>query len=166
MGIVGLYTSFIMANELNAPKALASIEEQTLMKKKTFGELRHLEVLLLLKKIKSDHLDLRDLQSLNDTLDTFPYPIPHLTVSYDHSWDNHFCLSPTPSLFWKAFNKKPELASDHLASLTNYPVYKTSGINSNYIFKDLYFQFRGHVDRNFKSSRIDLLFAWTLYDGD
>lgn len=166
LGIVGIYTSYLQAKALSAGEALRGIEQQVLQKKETFKELGHLEALLLVKKIKPNKLTPHDQIAIQKGLSTFPFPRPDLSVKYDHSWQDDFCLSPTPYLFWKAFKKEREPANRHLASLTNYPIYKTAGIDSNYIFKDAYFKFRGQVDRRMESSRIDMLFAWTLFDNE
>ncbi len=166
LGIVGLYSSLILARTLNTPEVIKSIEEQTLKKKKTFADLKHFEVLLLLKKIRKSHLDNSEHQFLDATLATIPYPRPSLSIKYDHSWEANFCLSPTPYQFWKAYGSKPQIANEHVSSLTNYPLYTAAGIDSNYVFKDAFFKFKGQIDGNVQTSPIDILFAWTLYSSN
>ncbi len=162
LGIVGSLSSFLLAEKLNLPDVKTAIEKTTLRMNSTFKKLHHVEVLMLLKRIKSHHVAPYEFDFMERKIQEIPYPVPDLTISYDHSYSEDFCLSPIPFLFWKAFSKKMGTADEHVSTLTNLPLYASTGISSNFVLKDAYFHFRGQTNGTVRYAPVPILFAWAM----
>jgi hypothetical protein len=163
LAMAGLYAAGLAARHLRLDGALRNLRAQALTKKKNFSALPHFGILLINKALNNGRLEAEEQRELDRALQTIPYPRPRHGVSFDHSGSGRFCLSSTPSRFWKALGDKPQKPADHLRTLVSLPIYQSSGIDSNFIVKDAYFEYRGECSAGAESSPADVLFIALLY---
>lgn len=90
-----------------------------------------------------------------------PYPRPNLDIQYDHSLSPEFVMSPIPRMFWKAV-RKPSSIDYFYQGLYDYPVFEKSGLDSNFLWKDDAFLFKGIHPKGIEYSGVDYLYGYWL----
>lgn len=90
-----------------------------------------------------------------------PYPRPNLDVQYDHSLSPEFVMSPIPRMFWKA-TKRTSSIEFFYQGLYDYPVFEKSGFDSNFIWRDGAFLFKGGHSKGIEYSGVDYLYGYWL----
>ncbi len=91
-----------------------------------------------------------------------PYPRPNQEVQYDHSLSPDWCISPIPRMFWKPVSKPLPAIESFYQGLYEYPIFEKAGIDSNFIWRDGAFLYKGGRSRGVEYSGIDYLYAYWL----
>lgn len=104
-------------------------------------------------------------ESLNQAvwgLREIPYPRPNLNMKYDHSLNPEWCVSPIPRMFWKA-TKDPMPPMEYFyQGLYEYPVFERNAFDSNFIWKDGAFLYKGERIKNAEFAGIDYLYGYWI----
>jgi len=96
------------------------------------------------------------------SLREYPYPRVKLDLAYDHSIGSEFCINPLPGMFWKTANKKFGPTESFFRGLYSYPAFEGAGVNSNFIWKDLYFVYEGSTSRWNTNGAVDYLYVYWM----
>lgn len=87
-----------------------------------------------------------------------PYPRTAYDLSYDHSLSPSWCLSPIPDSFWEGQKKD----DNFYQGLYGYPAFEASGIDSDFMWKESTFKYKGSLSKNREFSGADYLYAYWL----
>lgn len=177
LAVVSFVTQILLAGELQAEPIQSQLRERLMDAWGKFSAVRHSLISIAAyqfafqygtrgNSFKDKFTDAEFMKILEDsiwTLREYPVPRPSVVVAYDHSLGSEFVVSPFLRMFWKgtAF-QDPEPREYFLASLYMYPVFESSGISSNFIWKDHFFNFKGTANPYNSNPSVDFLYSYWM----
>ncbi|QDK36173.1 hypothetical protein [Bdellovibrio sp. NC01] len=176
LGIVGDITAITVADRLGETKIRDRLRERLMDSWVTYAPAqRHLVTLAAYgfayshgtrgDNFRSDSSDEKFQAALTQAvwgLREIPFPRPNLDIQYDHSLDREWSVSPIPRMFWKAVNKPIPPMEFFYQGLYDYPVFEKAGIDSNFIWKEGAFLYKGGRSKGIEYGGIDYLYGYWL----
>lgn len=103
-------------------------------------------------------------KALNSLVTLMEYPMQRNTPDLEYNWslNPEFVASPVPRLFWKTFSKGEKELNYFINSISIYPMFESSGLVSNFVWKDHFFDFEGYSSEDRGHPAVDYLFAYHL----